>query len=195
MPMHAKATRITSSFQRTLESSLIFPLRNDEIGKDPSVRRGDGHLDRRCAKSHERDNRVTERRRTWARAPGRGFTLLEVLIAILLLSLALTALVRLSGLEARASAHLRDATFAQWVAANALAEARLRGAPAAGSREEGEALLGDRRWHWRLTAQATDEPSILRLDVQVYARSTAQERAQADDDFPTAVLTGFTGGR
>ena len=41
------------------------------------------------------------------RARPAGFTLLEVLVAILLLALALTALVRLAGLEARATAQLR----------------------------------------------------------------------------------------
>lgn len=115
--------------------------------------------------------------------------MLEVLVALLLLALALTALVRLSGLEARATAQLRDSTLAQWVAANALAEARLRSRLAPGTRDEGEALMGTRRWRWRLDAQATDDPTILRLDVQVFAATDATR--VSGDDLPVGSLTGF----
>ena len=121
----------------------------------------------------------------------RGFTLLEVLIAILLLALSLTALVRLSGLEARATAHLRDTTFAQWVAANAMAEARLRTNLSPGTRSEGETTLGQRRWRWQLDTQATEEPSVLRLDAQVFAAGTESEARRVDEDAPVASLTGF----
>lgn len=117
---------------------------------------------------------------------GRGFTLLEVLVALLLLSLALAALVRLAGLDARASAQLRDGTMAQWVAANVLAETRLRTPlPALGS-SNGEATLGGRRWRWTLVVNATDEPGIRRLDVDVVALD-----AGPDSEGVAAHLTGF----
>jgi general secretion pathway protein I len=120
----------------------------------------------------------------------RGFTLLEVLVAILLLSLALTAVVRLAGREARATAHLRDTTFAQWVAANALAETRLADAFPAVGRREGETLLGNRRWRWQLDVQGTDEPSIRRLEVQVFLADETSDAAA-----PVAGLTGFAAQR
>jgi general secretion pathway protein I len=115
----------------------------------------------------------------------RGFTLLEVLVALLLLSLALVALVRLAGLDARATAQLHEATLAQWVAANVLAETRLRdGFPAVG-RSNGESTMGGRRWRWTLEVSATDEPLIRRMDVDV----VALESARADGS--AAHLTGF----
>ena len=117
----------------------------------------------------------------------RGFTLLEVLIALLLMSLALTGLMRLATLEARAAAQLRDATLAQWVAANAIAEARLReGFPGVG-RREGESAMGGRRWRWRMDVSGTEEATIRRMDVTVF--DPAQERD--DDEGSVAVLTGF----
>ena len=121
-------------------------------------------------------------------SPARGFTLLEVLIAILLLGLALTALVRLAGLEADAHVRLRDATFAQWVAADALAETRLRDPFPALGRREGESRMADRRFRWRIDVQATDEPSIRRLDVAV---AEVQDGAALDDEQAGIVLTGF----
>jgi general secretion pathway protein I len=123
------------------------------------------------------------------RARVLGFTLLEVLIALLLLSLALTALIRLSGLEARATTHLRDTTFAQWVAANAIAEARLRANLVAGTRREGETTLGQRVWRWQLDTQSTEEPSVLRLEARVFA--VDRGTASLDDESPVTSLTGF----
>ena len=111
-----------------------------------------------------------------------GFTLLD---ALLLMSLALTGLMRLATLEARAAAQLRDATVAQWVASNAIAETRLReGFPEVGERE-GESAMAGRRWRWRLNVAGTEEASIRRLDVRVFA-------PEGEDDAGTlAVLTGF----
>lgn len=123
------------------------------------------------------------------RRAAHGFTLLEVLVAILLLGLALAALVRLAGLEARATAQLRERTFAHWVGANALAETRLDEPFPAIGRREGEATLGQRRWRWRIEVQGTEEPSIRRLDVRVFAEDSRGE------DAALAVLTGFAAQR
>lgn len=125
----------------------------------------------------------------------RGFTLLEVLVALLLLSLALTALVRLAGLEARASAQLRDTTLAHWVAANALAETRLRTPFPAPGRSSGEETLGARRWRWQLDVQATDDASIRRLDVQVFALGDDASAFAGDESGAAASLTGFAAQR
>lgn len=113
--------------------------------------------------------------------------MLEVLIALLVLSLALVALVRLAGLDARASAQLQESTLAQWVAANVLAETRLRSDFPSVGRSNGEATLGGRRWRWVLDVEATEEPAIRRLEVQVVTAS-AQQHA---DEGVAARLTGF----
>lgn len=129
----------------------------------------------------------------YPRRRGRGFTLLEVLVALALLALALTALVRLSGLEANATAHLRDATLAQWVASNALAETRLREPFPNVGRREGEMRMGTRRWRWRMQVQPTDDPAIRRMDVQVFP---LQDEVRLSGEIePVATLTGFAGQR
>lgn len=124
-------------------------------------------------------------RRAVALSSSRGFTLLEVLIALLLMSLALAGLMRLAALEARAAAQLRDTTFAQWVASNAIAETRLREPfPNVGTRE-GQSAMGGRQWRWRLQVSGTQEPQIRRLDVSVFAPEAGRE------DALVANLTGF----
>lgn len=113
-----------------------------------------------------------------------GFTLLEVLIALAILAVAMTALVRTAALEADALAQVRDHSHAQWVASNVIAEARLaRDLPAQGLRE-GEETLGGRRWRWQLSIAPTPTAGIRRLDVAVRA---------VDADDTVLLLSGFTG--
>ena len=110
-----------------------------------------------------------------------------MLVALLLLSLALVALVRLAGLDARATAQLRTATMAQWVAANALAEARLRdGFPAVG-RSNGETTMAGQRWRWTLEVSATEEPLIRRMEVEVVVAGSSMNPG----DGIAARMSGF----
>ena len=128
------------------------------------------------------NNRMTPPRRRRATS---GFTLLEVLVALLLLSLALVALVRLAGLDARANAQLRTGTLAQWVAANVLVETRLKTPMPGIGRSNGETTLGGERWRWMLEVSATEESRIRRMDVTVTA---VDDRA---DGGVAAFMTGF----
>lgn len=123
---------------------------------------------------------------TLRKAPRRaaGFTLLEVLVALLLLSLAMVALVRSVGQEAAALGLQRDATLAQWVAANQLAELRLqRDLPGSG-RAQGRSRMGGRAWRWQLEARATDVPGLLQVELRVYPDD-------GEAALPSASLLGF----
>ena len=69
----------------------------------------------------------TIRRRSAREAIGRrrGFTLVEVLVALVVVAIGLAALmVAVSG-TARTSGYLRDKTLAQWIALNRLTQVRL----------------------------------------------------------------------
>ncbi|MEO8671298.1 MAG: type II secretion system minor pseudopilin GspI [Tahibacter sp.] len=112
-----------------------------------------------------------------------GFTLLEVLVALVVLALTLTALVRVAGISARDFAALRERTQAGWVAANVLTETRLRERAPATGRRDGHMQLAGRDWQWQVEVKATPEASIRRLDVRVYADETRND--------PLVQLTGF----
>jgi general secretion pathway protein I len=117
----------------------------------------------------------------------RGFTLLEVLVALAVLSLALVALVRATGLAAGALARERDTTLATWVAANVVTDLRLGERFPALGRREGVMRMGTREWYWRAEVQGTDDPAIRRLEVGVF-----EDPARAQ---PVTSLTGFAGAQ
>lgn len=111
-----------------------------------------------------------------------GFTLLEVLIALVVVALALLALTRTAGGQANAFGGLRERTLAGWVAANVLSETRLATPLPATGRRDGRVRFADRDWRWALEVKATENSQIRRLDVAVFAN---------DDKQPLATLTGF----
>jgi len=117
--------------------------------------------------------------------PQRGFTLLEVLVALVVVALALTALLRAASLGASALDRERQLTLATWVAQNVLASTRLRGGLPAAGRTEGDERQGPFQYRWTLTVSNTDEPGVRRADVQVFGGAATGE--------PVTTLSGFIG--
>lgn len=98
----------------------------------------------------------------------RGFTLLEVLIALVVVAVALAALARAGAQAIDAQAMLEERTLALWVADNVIAEMRLEGAPAPG-RRQGQRRMGERDWHWQALIQPAPGDDLMRVDVAVHA--------------------------
>lgn len=115
-------------------------------------------------------------------AEPRGFTLLEVLVALAVVALLMAALVHAVSGQAENLHEARLRTEAQWVASNVLAQARLaQAAPAQGVRE-GRMAMGHREWTWRWVATPTATPGVLHLRVAVHA---------PDDGRQVLALDGF----
>src|SRR5688572_7972969 len=55
----------------------------------------------------------------------RGFTLIEVVVALIVVSLGMLAVIETVGSTARNNGYLREKTIAHWVAMNKLTETRL----------------------------------------------------------------------
>lgn len=99
----------------------------------------------------------------------RGFTLIEVLVALAILAVALAAASRASAMMADSSAELRERLLASWVAQNRLAELQARRAwPDAGIRE-GEVEQAGVRMVWREAVSATQNRAFRRVEISVAA--------------------------
>lgn len=119
-----------------------------------------------------------------ARVPLRnGFTLLEILIALTILAVALSAAMRVAGGSTTIVSEQKQRTLALWVAQNRLAEHRARSAwPDMGS-SEGEVEQAGIKMRWQETVSGTPRADFRRIEVRVFGA----ERK----DYALAELAGF----
>ena len=113
-----------------------------------------------------------------ASLPERGFTLVEVLVALVVIALGLAALMVAVQGAARTSGYLRDKTLAQWIALNRLAEVRITlNKPAnqtsvpttAQNNDTGQLDFANRTWHYDTRYFKTTFPGMQRIVVRVWA--------------------------
>jgi general secretion pathway protein I len=98
-----------------------------------------------------------------------GFTLVEVMVALMVVAIGLAALmVAVSG-TARTSGQLRDKTIAEWIALNRLAEVRLNLTKYGQNTDTGELEYANRKWHYDTRYFDTSINSMKRVVVRVYA--------------------------
>ena len=113
----------------------------------------------------------------------RGFTLVEVLVALAVLAIALAAILRAMGQAIDATATLRERNIALWVAQNRLVEHQMRRDWPAADTKDGDAEIGGVKWYWREQVSATPEPRIRRIEITV--------RRIADSQNTQARLVGY----
>jgi type II secretion system protein I len=120
----------------------------------------------------------------------RGFTLIEVLIALVIVALGMSALLETLGSAADTSTWLRDKTFAQWIGFNQLATLRLSGATPTNGTTDGELDYAGRHWRWRqVISSDLGIPGVLRIDVKVEPADTSS----VDEQGWMTTVTSATG--
>ena len=96
-----------------------------------------------------------------------GFTLIEVLIALLIVGIAIAALVETVIQQSKLVMALRDRTVAHWVAMNKASEYELyRVWPEIG-RSDGTVTMGGREWKWELSVAASQLHDLRRIEIRV----------------------------
>jgi general secretion pathway protein I len=119
--------------------------------------------------------------------PQQGFTLIEVLAALVIVSLGMLGVIQAVSQTASNSVYLRDKTLAHWIAMNRLTEIRLAQAAPSVAKASDELDYAGRRWRWTTDVQETAIESMRRIDVRVSLADSG------DDGSALAVLTGFYG--
>ena len=120
----------------------------------------------------------------------RGFTLVEVMVALAIVAIALPALLMSLYQQIDDTAYLRDKTLAYMVAENKLAEIRLvigstRNLSA--GKDSGLASMADRDWYWWVETKATEVEKFFRVDITVSLEEEQQEQ-------PLYTLSAFMSG-
>ena len=112
-----------------------------------------------------------------ARRSHEGFTLIEMLVALAIFSLAALALLRLGGATATNSASLSEQAIAQLVARNLAVETLTDPqAPAFGA-SQGDAVNAGRRWRWTRTVTRSPEARIQLIEIAVQPEAGGPGRA------------------
>jgi general secretion pathway protein I len=123
------------------------------------------------------------RRKDWApafagaRVRVEGFTLIEMLVALAIFSLAALALLRLGGATATNSARLNDQAIAMIVARNLAVEALTDPQPPALGTSAGEAVNAGRRWRWTRNVGRSPEARIQQIEIAVEPAAGGPGRA------------------
>ena len=116
-------------------------------------------------------------------AKDSGFTLIEVLVALAIISIALLASLRVAGGTTNNVAELRARLLADWVAENVLAEQGARGTWLPLGMQRGTQRQASMEFTWQENITSTPNVRFRRVDIRVFV---AQEETHA-----LAHLVGF----
>lgn len=97
----------------------------------------------------------------------RGFTLLEVMVAMTIFAIASMALMQATATQTATLSTLESRTFARWVAENQLALATLEQRWPQESWVNGESDMAGQRWYWRWQGVKTGDENLRAMDVEV----------------------------
>ncbi|QYJ77124.1 type II secretion system minor pseudopilin GspI [Shewanella zhangzhouensis] len=109
----------------------------------------------------------------------RGMTLLEVMMALVIFSIAAISLTKSMSEMMGNLPILEERTLAQWVADNQMVDAKLeKGFPSIG-KKDGEVELAGRTWYWRKEVVKTTDDNFRMIRIKVsdddrYSRTLAE---------------------
>ncbi|KTD04878.1 type II secretory pathway protein LspI [Legionella geestiana] len=97
----------------------------------------------------------------------RGFTLIEVLLALVIIAIAFTALIKATGTDIAGTRKIRDRTIAHLTAMQGVQMIQLGLVNPTSTEEITEltTLLGE-RWYWRVQQKPTDIKTMRQLSIR-----------------------------
>ncbi|MFT6372185.1 MAG: general secretion pathway protein I [Gammaproteobacteria bacterium] len=112
----------------------------------------------------------------------KAFTLLEVMVALVVISVTMGAIITSAGSSTAVASRLKEKTVANWVAQNQITLYRAKNIWTTSTlSQNGKVEMLDVEWHWRMKINKTDDPSLHKIEVEVYL---------VDDDVISSA-TGF----
>jgi len=121
-----------------------------------------------------------------------GFTLIEVLLALVIISLAMMA-----GLSSTQSTtnnlhYVQDRTLAYWVAQNALVsmQLKLNGLRPVAGRWMGHMTMAEREWYWSAYSNPTANPDIVQILLEVREKENGPPLTTLINYWPVDLVNG-----
>ncbi|VVC75073.1 hypothetical protein AQUSIP_03490 [Aquicella siphonis] len=117
-----------------------------------------------------------------------GLTLIEVLIALAIVSIAMTAVIKATSQNINSTGYLQKKTMALWVGQQVLNEIRagvLKTGGSSGSQKLTTEMLGQ-EWYWSTEEEETPNPRIKKVRVKVFANEEDEQ-----DETPIMTLESF----
>lgn len=113
----------------------------------------------------------------------RGFTLVEVLVAVAVLAIAMAAVISAMARQADNAGYLKQKTLALLVAHNRLAELQIQGKTPGTGRADGKVEMSGVEWKWQTEVRPTEDDRLRRVEITV--------SGPAQSSGSLAQLTGF----
>lgn len=110
----------------------------------------------------------------------RGFTLLEVMLALAIFALAATAVLQIASGALSNQQVLEEKTVAGWVAENQTALLYLMSREQRAVRHRGESDMAGNRWYWRTTPLNTGNALLRAVDIEVSRHEDFSSRSSHD---------------
>lgn len=125
----------------------------------------------------------------------RGFTLVEVLVAVAVLAIAMSAVIGAMARQADNAGYLRQKTIALWIAHNRLAELQLQKEIPGTGRSDGRVEMAGVEWTWQAEVKTTEDERLRRIDIRVLGptptRGAARNTSTSRETASLAQLSGF----
>jgi general secretion pathway protein I len=97
----------------------------------------------------------------------RGFTLIEILVAVAVLAIALSAIISGMARYADNASYLKEKTLALWVAHNRLTEIELAPTWPDTGKSDGTVDYAGLSWKWVVEVKTTSDDHLRRVDISV----------------------------
>ena len=137
-------------------------------------------------------------------APAKGFTLVEVMIALAIVAMALPALVLLVVAQIDGAAHIRNKTYGMWVAENELTRLTLLNNKdlfptyKLMEKDSGRTEMMGLQWQWKFETTVAEEipvKGIVKMDIDVAVLGLSEGGYTGAKDLekvdPIANITGY----
>jgi general secretion pathway protein I len=114
-----------------------------------------------------------------------GFTLIEVLIALAIVAIAVTAVIKATSQNIRSTGYLQQKTIAMWIGQDVIHKAQVQLvnlSDDSGDQKDSTTML-NQTFYWQGSEQQTPNKNIYKLIVKVFPTQ--------DDESPLVTLTGY----